>query len=302
MIFDRQRAGAILGASGQRVRSAPMLLLPVLHSGGSYTMFETRNAWQRAWAEYQFGMSQIDYVRPSGAGGESLLLTYGQTGRRSRVWWNTVLDQFSAADVLVPIAKLDWQYPGGPVSGEFTARYGPDNRYLGSFTLRAANPAQLPAMLNEAVERLDALHVRALAAGSLRPDPTLSLGNLQISPEIRALLDDARRAEREALAPAPDSSASGNADAGEQTPLDLPPAATTITVQVATPDAQAFDRALGAVRAVPAVGGVAVTSTAIGGSSVLRVSYSGDLAALAAALRARGWQVVEGNGALAISR
>ena len=50
------------------------------------TMFEVRNPWQRAWAEHQFGSSAIDYVRPAGSGGESLLLTYGQTGRRSRAW------------------------------------------------------------------------------------------------------------------------------------------------------------------------------------------------------------------------
>jgi len=101
VIFDRQRAGALLGASGERARSAPMLTLPVLISGGTQTMFEVRNPWQRAWAEYQFGSSTIDYVRPSGSGGESLLLTYGQTGRRSRAWWNNILDQFGAADVVV---------------------------------------------------------------------------------------------------------------------------------------------------------------------------------------------------------
>jgi hypothetical protein len=43
------------------------------------------------------------------------------------------LDQFEAADVLVAIAKLDHQFPGGPVRGTFTARYGPDNTFLGIF-------------------------------------------------------------------------------------------------------------------------------------------------------------------------
>ena len=128
VIFDRQRAGGLLGSTGRRARSAPMLTLPVLISGGTQMMFEARNPWQRAWAEYQFGASAIDYVRPSGSGGESLLLTYGQTGRRSRAWWNNILDQFSAADVIVPIANLEYKWPGGPVEGRFTARYGPDNR------------------------------------------------------------------------------------------------------------------------------------------------------------------------------
>src|SRR5687768_10374597 len=113
VVFDRARAGGLLGGEGARARSAPMLTLPVLISGGTQTMFEVRNPWQRVWAETQFGASSIDYVRPSGAGGESLLLTYGQTGRRSRVWWNDILDQFGAADVLVPIANLHYSWPGG---------------------------------------------------------------------------------------------------------------------------------------------------------------------------------------------
>lgn len=302
VVFDRQRAGALLGSAGEAARSAPMLLLPVVESGGSFTMFETRNDWQRAWAEYQFGSSRIDYVRPSGAGGESLLLTYGQTGRRSRIWWNTVLDQFSAADVLVPVARLDWQYPGGPVEGQFTARYGPDNRMLESFAMRVASPAQIPAMFEKAVQRFDAIFIRALSEGTLRPDPTLALGNLQISPQIRALLEQARLAEAAANAAAAGAPVEAVTDGGEAPALTLPPAASTITVQVATPDPQSFDGALGAMRGVPGVGGVTVTSTAIGGTSVLRLSFTGDLAALATALRARGWQVVEGNGALAISR
>ncbi|MGB7371106.1 MAG: heavy-metal-associated domain-containing protein, partial [Erythrobacter sp.] len=49
------------------------------------------------------------------------------------------------------------------------------------------------------------------------------------------------------------------------------------------------------------VRGLAVTSTAIGGTSVMRVSFGGDLAALAAALRARGFTVREGAEALSIS-
>ena len=304
VIFDRARAGPLLGGGGLRARSAPMLLLPVLIEGGTQTMFETRNPWQRAWAEYQFGASAIDYVRPSGAGGESLLLTYGQTGRRSRTWWNTVLDQFSAGDVLVPIAQLRHEYPGGPINGRFTARYGPDNRYLGGFTLTARSPAQLPAMLTRAVQQFDRLFTNALANGTLRPDPTLTLDNLELTPEIRALLDEARRAEAAATAGAAADGAATDAAATDGTaPADTPAvSAASFTVQVATPNAAAFDAALGNVRGTGGVAGVAVTSTAIGGTSVLRVTFSGDLAALAAALRARGWQVTEGSNALAISR
>ena len=306
VIFDRQRAGALLGASGARARSAPMLTLPVLISGGTETMFEVRNPWQRAWAEYQFGSSNIDYVRPAGSGGESLLLTYGQTGRRSRAWWNNILDQFGAADVLVPIANLRWEWPGGPVEGRFTARYGPDNRYLDEFTMRANSAEELPAMLERAVTRFDEIFAAALANGTLRPDPTLTLDNIEISDEVRALLESARAAER-----AEQAAAAGESDSGSQAtqtgpeqpqPVETATAAAIYPVQVATPDAASFDGAISALRAVPGVSRVAVTSTAIGGASVISVTYSGDLSALAAALRQRGWAVNEGQGALGISR
>ncbi|WP_234035207.1 heavy-metal-associated domain-containing protein [Aurantiacibacter sediminis] len=307
VIFDRQRAGGLLGASGNRARSAPMLTLPVMVSDGTQTMFETRNPWQRAWAQYQFGSSAIDYVRPSGAGGESLTLTYGQTGRRSRAWWNNILDQFSAADVLVPIVNLSWQYPGGPVEGQFTARYGPDNRYLDSFAMRADSADELPAMLNRAVARFDQIFSEALADGTLRPDPTLTLDNIEISPEIRALLDEARRAEAAeaaaAAGEADDVASAGLPDSDTATATSEPAvAAATYVVQVATPDGNAFDNALTLLRGTPGVSSVAVGSTAIGGASVLRVTYNGELPALAAALRSRGWAVNEGENALGISR
>lgn len=303
VIFDRARAGGLLGGEGERARSAPMLTLPVLISGGTQTMFEVRNPWQRAWAETQFGASAIDYVRPSGAGGESLLLTFGQTGRRSRAWWNDILDQFGAADVLIPIANLTYSYPGGPVTGHFTGRYGPDSKYLGSFTLRVQSSDQVPAMMQRAVQRLDAMFARALAEGKLRPDPTLALGNVEISPQVRALIEAARRAEETAAAAREvvPGAVDPNAPSGTPTP-DVPVALGTYTVQVATPTGPSFDTALGSVRGASGVRGVAVSSTAIGGTSVLRVTYLGDINGLANALRAAGWQVTVGSNALGISR
>jgi hypothetical protein len=303
VVFDRARAGGLLGGEGARARSAPMLTLPVLITGGTQTMFEVRNPWQRVWAETQFGASAIDYVRPAGAGGESLLLTYGQTGRRSRAWWSDILDQFGAADVLIPVARLRYLYPGGPVEGRFTGRYGPDSRYLGEFTLRVQSAEQVPAMLDRAVVRFDRMFTQALAEGKLRPDPTLSLGSVEISPEVRALIEAARRAE-EAAAGATEvvpTEIGAGTPAGTSTP-DAPTAPVTYTVQVATPDGRSFDTALASVRGVAGVRGVAVSSTAVGGTSVLRVTYLGDLDGLAAALRAAGWQVNQGSNALGISR
>ena len=305
VIFDRQRAGALLGAGGERARSAPMLTLPVLISGGTQTMFEVRNPWQRAWAEYQFGSSTIDYVRPSGAGGESLLLTYGQSGRRSRAWWNNILDQFGAADVLVPIANLRWEWPGGPVEGRFTARYGPDNRFLDDFTMQADNAGELPAMLRRAVTRFNQIYAAALADGTLRPDPTLTLDNIEITPEVRAILEQARAAERaaqEAATRQSDADIDVTSGADQSQPVETSVPTASYGIQAATPEASDFDGTLSALRAIPGVTRVSVRSTAIGGASVFDVTYAGELSALAEVLRQQGWAVNEGQNALGISR
>ena len=307
VVFDSQRAGALLGEGGPAARSAPMLLLPVTVSGGTQLMFEQRNPWQRAWAEFQAGQSPVNYVRPQGSGGESLLLTFGQTTRRSRVWWNNILDEFGAGDVLMPIARLDYTYPGGPIKGTFTARHGPDSDFLGSFTMEAKNPAELPAMLARAVRRFDTLFQTALAEGTLTPDPTLAVKNGDLDPAIQQLLEVGRRMRqqeqaREVGAIDPASPTAGTTGAASpDTPA--PDAATsTFTVQFQSPDAGSFGAILADVRSVAGVRSTGVRSTAIGGTSVMTVSYSGSLGELANALRARGFTVQQGSNALLISR
>nr|WP_242405045.1 hypothetical protein [Novosphingobium sp. MBES04] len=136
VIFDKAKSSQYVGGAGSVARSAPLLVIPVLYSGGVQQVFEVRGPWQRAWAEFQAAATPVDYVRPSGAGGESLILTAGQPGRRSRLWWRTILGQFDASDVLMPMARLERQWPGGPVKGTFTARYGPDNTYLAVSALK----------------------------------------------------------------------------------------------------------------------------------------------------------------------
>ena len=304
VIFDRARAGQFIGGGGEGTahsRSAPLLVIPILYSGGTAQVFEVRGPWQRAWANFRTAASPIDYVRPVGSGGESLILTAGQPGRRSRTWWRNVLDQFGAADVIMPVARLERQWPGGPVRGTFTARYGPDNTFLESFTLTANDEAGVPAMLNKALVRIDQIYAAALMRGDLRPDATLVA-------EQRAL-DSALAMLQAALAPKaeeddtllPDESGAA-VPTPTASPLPPPVAVSTYTVQFASPDARAVDAALGAVRGAPGVQGASTSSVAIGGTSVMRVTIAGDLEALAAALRARGWQVTVGSNALSIRR
>ena len=85
-------------------------------------------------------------------------------------------------------------------------------------------------------------------------------------------------------------------------PAPAPAAVSSYMVQFASPDGGSVDATLSAVRAAAGVRGDAASSLAIGGTSVMRVSYSGTLEQLAAALRARGFTVSQGSNALAISR
>jgi len=292
VIFDRARAGGMLGLQVQIAHSAPLLVIPVLTQGGVTSVFETRTPWQKAWAELRPGTSVIDYVRPDGAGADSLLLTAGQVSRRSRNWWRLLLGQFGASDVVMPTARLERLWPGGPVRGLFTARYGPDNRFLGSFELTAPSEDKLPAMLAEAVTKTDAIYAEALATGQLAPDRTLEMQPV-LSPEtIASIL--ARLGPVTTAAPA---------DAGPvAAPTDSGPALTTIAVEFVTPDGAAVDSGLAAVRAVAGVKSAGTSSIAIGGTSVMRVGFAGDIDALAAALRAGGWKVTQGAGALRIRK
>ncbi|UVI38062.1 heavy-metal-associated domain-containing protein [Qipengyuania spongiae] len=314
VVFDRTRATRYLGNQSEAQRSAPLLMVPVTMSAGTQLVYERRNPWQRAWAEFQPGASRINYVRPAGSGGESLLVTYGQTTRRSRTWWRNVLDQFGAADVIVPIADLRYTYPGGPVEGTFTARYGPDSIYLDSFEMTAANSEELPAMLGQAVQRLDRIFQNALAAGRLQPDPTLISGNVTLDRQIQILVDRARAVLAQAQA---ESRSQGLSDrelelrqgepgqAVTDAPVRTPPPEGSValySVQFATPDPASFDAVLAAVRGAEGVRSAGVRSTAIGGTSAMTVGFAGSIAELADALRGRGLTVQQSGSALTVSR
>ncbi|MFL6857506.1 MAG: heavy-metal-associated domain-containing protein, partial [Allosphingosinicella sp.] len=134
VLFDRARAGALLGVGGIVRRSAPMLVVPVMWTGGGFTSFEYRNEWQKAWARFRTGNSPVDYVRPTGSGIDPLLLNAAQAGRPGRGWWRMLLQQYGASDIVVPEVRLKRLWPGGPAIGTFVARRGADDRILGAFT------------------------------------------------------------------------------------------------------------------------------------------------------------------------
>jgi len=282
VLFDRARTGQMLGVAGLVRRSAPVLVIPIMTTGAAAYSFEMRNEWQRAWAEFRTVQTPIDYVRTSGTGVDPLLLNVAQSRRRGRGWWRMILDQYGAADLVIAEVEIRRAFPGGPARGIFTARFGPDGQILGRFTLSAADSAGLRTMLDEGVRRMDMVYRRALDAGLLQPDPSLVI----IEPAVQREIEEAEpEAEPEETAPTPTG------------------AVQSFSIQVETPDAAAVQTAEVSVSRASGVNSAITTSLALGGTSVMRVTYSGDAAALQAALRAQGWQVqVVGGNTLRISR
>ncbi len=300
VMFDRARAGQVLGVAGASRRSAPLLVVPVFWDGGVPMSYERRNEWQRAWARFNTADSPIDYVRLTGVGADPLLANAMQAGRGDRRWWRVVLDSYGAADVVQPEVWLQRRWPGGPVAATFVAKEGPDGQVLGRFELTASSADALPALLDRGVRRLDELYTRALAGGSLRPDPTLVIEqpaeDLAPPEQVVETAAEPEPSEDPLVESAVPVTVPG------VPPATPPPAVQSLTVQVATPDAASVTAAESALRGVPGVQGASTTSTAVGGTSVLRVAFAGDLDTLALALRARGWTVTSGAGALRISR
>jgi len=303
VMFDRARTGSILGVGGRRLRSPPLLVLPIMWSAGSPQVFEHRTEWQKAWARFNSGDSAIDYVRPYGSDSESLVLTAGQANRPNRRWWRNILDQFGAADVIIPIVRLTYKYPGGPVTGRFTARYGPDNRYIDSFTLKVARSEDIPTMLDKGIARLDNIYASALTRGVLKTDKSLIIEDPFNLDDLDLDDFDLPDAPVEEL-PAGDGSVTGGATGATEAPGEssAPAATSNISLQFDTPDVGAVSRGESAVRSIPGVSSASTSSLALGGVSVMSVTYRGDISALAQALRAQGWQVQQGAGALRISR
>jgi hypothetical protein len=286
VLFSRARLGGLAGAVGDITRSAPMLLIPIEWSGGSAVAFEQKTAWSDAWQRFRAGDSAVDYVRPTGTGADSLLINEGQAGRRDRGWWRSVLDQYAAADVLVPSVTLYRQWPGGPVVGVFEARHGPDNELLARFALRVDSEAGVPALLDAGVNRIDTVYQDTLRNGGLGIDPSLAY-----IPPPQAT-------------PTPTPTPSDSPSAGVTTSDANAPVAggAAITIQFDTPTAGSVSAIEGSVRGVPGVSGANTTSMAIGGVSVMRLNYSGDPAALASALEGRGFQVGRSGSTLRIRR
>jgi hypothetical protein len=272
ILFDRARAGELLGFSGEVRRSAPMLLIPVMISGGTATSVEIKNPWQRAWAQFRTSQSPVDYVRVSGMGVDPLLVNAAQTRRPGRGWWRNIIDLYGAADILIAEVSVQRLYPGGPALARFVGRHGPDGEILGGFELKAKDSADLPRMMAEGVQKMDELFARALAAGELVRDPSLII--VEPPPPVED--------ELATVAPAP-----------AEVPVK------DIQVQFLTRDDAGVANAVAQLRGIPGMVGIAVRGTDKGWT-LMSANFRGDNATLAAAIRARGLSVNDFGGTLRV--
>ena len=263
ILFDRARAAPFLGVeTGEIQRSVPMLLIPIIVTGGTETSVELRNSWQRAWAQFRTSQSPIDYVRVSGMGSDPMLINAAQTRRPGRGWWRNLLDLYGADDILVAEVQLQHAYPGGPAIARFIGRHGPDGEIVGGFTLTARNSDAIPAMMAQGAQRMDQLFSDALAAGRLVRDTSLNQPPPPVLPEE---------------------------------PVEAKPVVTNIfnsyQVQVTGKDVNVYNFAMAHLRTLPGINSAAPQQINPAGTSYILVSYRGDISQLAAALTARGWIV-----------
>ncbi|MDG2532924.1 heavy-metal-associated domain-containing protein [Sphingomonas sp. HITSZ_GF] len=284
VLFDRNKAGGILGVSVAVNQSPPMLIVPLMYSGGSGLVFERDTAWARAWNRFKSGGSTLDYVRVQGNGPDSMLLNAGQTLRRGRNWWRSVLDQYGAADVLIAEVQLRREYPGGPIIGIFSASHGPDRQKIADFALRVDNGDSLDTLMDAGVQRLDKAYQQALALGLLHTDRLLATR----PPAAKTEEEKPEDASTDAATPTPEASAAATGN--------------SVNIQFDTPNVGSVNAGEAALRGIPGVRSAITSSLALGGISVMRVTYDGAIPGLRAQLEARGWSVQEGAGVLRIRR
>lgn len=279
VVFDRSRASEYLGATGAGLHSPPMLLLPMLSDGGAAKIYQGKTPWLAAWNRFRETVTPLDYVLASGSASDNMLLTGWQVHRPDRGNWRNILTRFDAVQVLTAEARLTRSWPGGPITGQFIARAGPDAGELGRFSLSTATPEGLDAMFDTAVRQIDEIYAIALRSGRLQSEPDLAIELAPVlgsGPYIGAPIASS------------DDDESG--------------IAASVEVAMATPDAATVTAIEAQLRATPGVTAVTMTSLSLGGSSRVLISYDVPRDSLEYALDGKGLRLVTSNGQTVLRR
>lgn len=280
VVFDRSRTGEFLAGSGEALQSPPMLLLPLYVDAGAATLYQNKTPWRAAWSRFRENVTPVDYVMASGSAGDNIVLTGWQVTRPDRPSWRNILNRFDTVDVLTAEARIVRSFPGGPVTGLFIARHGPDATELGRFSLSAADEEGLTAMLETAVRRIDEIYSFALRDGRLQSEPDLTA---DLAPIM-------------ASAPILGGGFGEVAEGGDADSI------ASIEAVMATPDAATASALEAQLRGTPGVTGVTITSLSLGGTSRLILNYTGGRDMLLYSLDTRGLRLVAENGETVLRR
>jgi hypothetical protein len=279
VVFDRSRTGEYLADAGGALQSPPMLLLPLFSDGAVRRVYDGKTVWLAAWQRFRETVTPVDYVLANGGAGDRLLLTGWQATRPDRQSWRNILNRFDTVDVLTAEARLVRQWPGGPVSGLFIARHGPDATELGRVRLTAGDDAGVDAMLDAAVRQLDTIYAEALRDGRLRSETDLTA---DLAPLIGT------------------GPLIGEAVSSDQGGVET--SSTSVEAAMPTPDAASAVALESALRGTAGVTGVTITSLSLGGTTRLLFSYAGSREALLFALDGRGLRLVSEGGETVLRR
>jgi hypothetical protein len=181
--------------------------------------------------------------------------------------------------VLTAEARLVRSWPGGPITGNFIARQGPDAAELGRFTLKTASVEGLDAMLDTAVRQIDAIYAAALRDGRLQSEPDLMT---DLAPLI-----------------------GNDVLAGTRIAADLPAGgavSATVEALLVTPDAATANAIEAELRATPGVTAVTMLSLSLGGTSRVLIGYDVARDSLEYALDGRGLRLVTEGGQTVLRR
>jgi len=125
-----------------------------------------------------------------------------------------------------------------------------------------------------------------------------------LRPDTSLIIEEPLEAEEmeenvaNSVAPAETNTPDPAADDEDNTATETP--VSSFTIQFDTPDAAAVNAVESAVRAVPGVRSASTTSLAIGGVSVMRVSFAGDAGMLRLGLSARGLSASESGSVIRV--
>ena len=139
------------------------------------------------------------------------------------------------------------------------------------------------------MKRLDAIYAAALARGVLRPDTSLVIEQ----PVENEALEDVSATDEAAITSDGLGTEQGGASAVQSR---------NFLVQFDSPDVGSVPAAESALRSISGVRAASTTSLALGGVSVMRVTFDGDAESLRAALAARGYRVSLSGDTLRIRR